>query len=211
MKVANIVYEKDLINHTKVEYVNYVNNPVSYENLDKTLPTLYVGWVFMKSCNPNDNIIQNANILHKKIIGNELYWEFSFDESKQSHVKGVESFIKLAPQFYFNPKYLYVNLDPVFFQLANIDDLMDVIPKKFDSIYILKKEMVYVMAENKIWGINLDMYRFFKFNIDDLISRLSEKALMIHSDLDGSIYQSYYKIFPNFIQLKRHIIAMLSK
>ena len=68
MKIANIVYEKNLVNHTKVDYINYVNGEVKYNNLDTSLPTLYVGWSFMKQCNPDNEIIQNANILYKKII-----------------------------------------------------------------------------------------------------------------------------------------------
>ena len=72
MKLGNIIYEKELVNHTKVDYINYFNKPQIYHSLDKTLPTLYVGWSFMKSCNEFNDIIQNANILHKKIVANEL-------------------------------------------------------------------------------------------------------------------------------------------
>ena len=105
MKIGNIIFENELVNHSKVEYINYINEATSYDELDKTLPTLYVGWSFMKECNPNNEIIQNANILHKKIIQNELFWECSFKESKSSHIKGTESFVNSVPQFYFTPKY----------------------------------------------------------------------------------------------------------
>jgi len=71
MIIANIVYEKELVNHVEVEYINYYRGLTEYDKLDKSLPTLYVGWSFMKSCNPNNEIIQNANILHKKIVANE--------------------------------------------------------------------------------------------------------------------------------------------
>ena len=125
MKIANIIHEDDLVNHTKVDYINYFNEPKAYDELDKSLPTLYVGWSFMKKCNPENPIIQNADILKKKIITNELYWELSFREGKPSHVKGVNKFASLAPEFYFKPKFTYTNLDPVFFQLANDDDLME--------------------------------------------------------------------------------------
>ena len=209
MKIANIIHEKELVNHTKVPYINYFNKSKSYNDLDKTLPTLYVGWSFMKSCNPDNEIIQNADILKKKIITDELYWEFSFNESKPSHVKGVNTFAGLAPQFYFSPKYRYTNLDPVFFHLKDIDDLMDVCPKKIDGIYNYKNEILYILADNKIWGINLEMYRFFQFNIDDINERLNHRTEVFNNDLDGTIYQSYYKTFPNFEQLKRYIVTIL--
>lgn len=211
MKVANIIYEKELVNHTNVEYVNYYNEPIEYEKLDKSLPTLYVGWSFMKRCNPGNEIIQNADILRKKIITDELYWEFSFEESKASHVKGIEHFINLAPQFYFQPKYLYINLDPVFFQLVTVDDLMDVIPKEINALYNFKNEMLYVLKENKIWGINLNMYGFFKFNIEEIIMRILERTKTFHIDTDGSAYLNQYKIFPNFSLLKRYLVVILTK
>ena len=210
MKIANIIHEKELVNHTKAEYINYFNEPKVYDDFDKSLPTLYVGWSFMKACNPDNGIIQNANILKKKIITNELYWEFSFTESKSSHVKGVDTFAGLVPQFYFTPKFQYINLDPVFFQLKDIEDLMDVVPKKIDKYYILKNNMLYLLSDNKIYGLNLEMYRFFKFNTNDIICRLSECLKIGNeyiSDSEGETYQSYYKIFPNFELLKRYLVT----
>ena len=209
MKIANIIYEKELVNHTKVEYVNYYNELKEYNSLDKTLPTLYVGWSFMKICNPKNEIIQHADILHKKIISNELYWECSFEESKSSHVKGIQSFINLTPQFYFVPKYTYINLDPVFFQIIDIEGLMDVVPKKIDFLYNLKNEMIYILHENKITGINLKMYEFFKFNTEEIIKILRQRTIKCFDDLDATIYQSYYKILPNFTFLKRYLITIL--
>ena len=210
MKIGNIVYEKELVNHVKLEYINYFNEPIEYDKLDKELPTLYVGWSFMKACNPSNEIIQNANILHKKIITNELYWECSFEESKGSHIKGTESFINSVPQFYFLSKYSYINLDPVFFQLRDIEDLMDVVPKKIDYVYRYKDEMLYLLFENKIWGINLNVYIYFKFNLDNISLRIEDRSKTIINDLDGSYYQSQYKIFPNFIHLKRYLVLILS-
>ncbi|MCK9416993.1 hypothetical protein M0Q97_10075 [Candidatus Dojkabacteria bacterium] len=208
MKIANVIYEKDLVNHTMVNYVNYINESFEYDKIDKTLPTLYVGWSFMKSCNSNNEIIMKADILKKKIITNELYWEFSFEESKTSHVKGVNTFVNLAPQFYFSPKYIYTNLDPVFFQIKDVQDLMDVLPKKIDTCYNYINEMLYVLSDNKIWGVNLGMYRYFQFNVQDAQTKIADRAKNMISDIDGSYYQSYYKIFPNFINLKRYLVTL---
>ena len=211
MKIANIIYEDELVNHTEVEYVNYHKGPQEYEKLDKTLPTLYVGWSFMKASNPNNEIIKNADILKKKIVTNELYWECSFAENKSAHVKGVENFLNAVPQFYFAPKYSYINLDPVFFQIVDTDGLMDVLPKELDFQYNLKNEMVYLQKDGKIWGINLKMYEFFKFNIPEMLARIESRCKNSKNDLDGNIYQSYYKILPNFTLLKRYLITILSK
>jgi hypothetical protein len=211
MKLGNIIYEKELVNHTRVDYINYYDKPTEYHTLDKTLPTLYVGWSFMKLCNPNYDIIQNADILHKKIITNELYWECSFEESKSSHVKGIESFINLVPQFYFIPKYTFINLDPVFFQIVDIQGLMDVVPKEINALYNMRNEMIYILCENKITGINLKMYDFFKMDTQEIIKSLRQRTSKCFYDPDATIYQSYYKILPNFTLLKRYLITILSK
>jgi hypothetical protein len=209
MKIANIVYENELVNHTNVDYINYHKKPIDYDDLDKNLPTLYVGWSFMKKCSLNNPIIQNANILHKKIIGNELYWEFDFIESKSSHVTGIESFVDLVPRFYFTPKYSYINLDPVFFQINNLEDLLDVVAKNINKVYLFKKDMLYLLVDNKITGIDLKMYDFFKFNIDDIISGLHKRTDFFHDDYEGEIYKSFYKKLPNFTLLKRYVVTMV--
>lgn len=209
MKVANVIYEKELVNHTKVEYVNYFCEPIEYDKLDKTLPTLYVGWSFMKASNINNPIIQNADILKKKIITNELYWECSFEESKSSHVRGVDTFVGLAPQFYFTPKYTYTNLDPVFFQLKNIEDLMNILPNEIDSLYNYKNEMLYLLLDDIILGINLLLFTYFKFNVNDIYENITKRTKFAHVDLDGIDYLRYYKIFPNFDFLKRYLVTIL--
>jgi hypothetical protein len=214
MKIGNIVYEKELVNHTKVEYINYFESPKEYDTLDKTLPTLYVGWSFMKASNPNNELIQHADILHKKIISNELYWECNFEESKSSHIRGIENFVNAVPQFYFNPKYKYINLDPVFFQIIDIQGLMDVTPKEIDALYNFKNEMIYILGtdisnQKCIWGVNLKMYNYFKFDTEEIIKCLRQRATKCFYDPDGTIYQSYYKILPNFTLLKRYLITIL--
>jgi hypothetical protein len=209
MKIANIIHEAELVNHTKLDYINYFNEPKAYDDIDKSLPTLYVGWSFMKKCNPENPLFQNADILKKKIVTNELYWELSFREGKPSHVKGVNKFASLAPEFYFKPKFIYTNLDPVFFKLDNADNLMDVLPKKIDATYNYKNEMLYVLLDNKIWGIDLRMYEFFQFDISYIVMRMQGRSINNYNDLNGKTYQKYYKLFPNFLLLKRYLITIL--
>jgi len=219
MKIANIVYEKELVNHTKVDYVNYYNEPIEYEKLDMSLPTLYVGWSFMKNCNPDNQIIQNADILKRKIITNELYWECSFEEGKASHVKGINSFVNDAPSLYYIPKYMFTNLDPVFFQIKDLEDFLDIIPKNIKATYHYKNEMVYLLFENKNFGenketivsINLKMYEFFQFNVEKMVEYLKQRTEYSYFDNEGDEYLKYYKIFPNFILLKRYLVSILSK
>lgn len=214
MKIANIVYEKELINHTKVDYINYYNEPKSFEDIDKTLPTLYVGWSFMKKCNPNSDIINNTDILNYTVIENSLYWTFSFKENKPLHVKGVDKFSVDSPKIYFESNFDYYNIDPVFNQIKTTEDILNLVPTILDNIYIYKNEMMYLLTGNSIIGLDLRMLRFFKLDSDEVIDELDSRLELyqdIIDDSDGELFRPYYKIFPNFIPLKRYLVTILSK
>ena len=210
MKIGNIIYEDDLVNHTKVDYINYYKSGMVVD-YDHSLPTLYVGWSYMKEVYSDNETLQNADILKHKIVTNELYWEFTFSESKSSHIKGVESFVNYVPEFYFS-RYFYTDVDPVLFQLRDVQDLMDVLPKKIDTFYSYKNEMIYLLVNDKISGINIVMYKFFKFDIEEIYNTLICRAQgQSISDANGEIYQKHYKQFPNFTHLKRYLIVLLTK
>ena len=212
MKLGNIIHATDLVNHEKVEYINYIqDNILSFSELNFELPTLYVGWKYLKETNKEDLIIQNQSILEKKIVKNLLYWEYSFNENKAQHISGIKSFVKDVPFLYFSSKYNYINIDPVFFQLYDINDLLDVLPKEIDSYYNYKGEMLYILKDNNIWGIDLNIYEYFNFDIESVLIKITNKSTSFTTDLDGSIYQEYYKKFPDFDYLKRYIIVFLSK
>jgi len=213
MKIANIVYEKDLINHKEVEYINYYKGSVEdivIENPE--LPTLYVGWSHLKNFSKDNDDLKDINILKHQIASNRIYWEFSFDENKQSHVKGVSDFVYYAPNFYFTSRYGYTNLDPVFFQIKDNRDLFDVLPKSMDAFYMLKDRMIYILSGDKIYGLDMEMYRFFKFNIDGIMDVLSERTKgPKFLDTNGEYYESQYKILSDFTQLKRYLVVLVTE
>ena len=66
LKIGNIIYKDELVNHTKVDYINYI--PSQYFDYDNTLPTLFVGWSFMKEISSLE-VVQNANILYVALAG----------------------------------------------------------------------------------------------------------------------------------------------
>jgi len=216
IKLGNIIYREDLVNHEKVEYINYIHQPVNisshfrnYIYLNSDLPTLYVGWKFLKEVNSSDPLIKSQSILDKKIMSNRLFWEFSFNENKSEHVNGIESFVNDVPFYYFSSRYNYINLDPVCFLIKDISELMLLLPKEIDGYYNYKNEMLYILKEKQIWGVDLNMYSFFQFNINEIIEKIIKRSKINHIDINADTYQKYYKIFPNFDNLKRYLITLL--
>ena len=210
MILGNIVYEKELVNHEELDYINYYDSTKDLSGIDWDLPTLIVGWSYMIKTFEDNELIQKANILHHRIESNNLYWEFSFEENKSSHVTGVNSFVTNIFDFYFS-RYKYINLDPIFFQINDIDELFNILPKELDSFYQYKRDMIYIIKDDQIWGLNLDIYTFFKFDLSEIQDRLEEKITKpSHIDEDGYLYMKYNKKYQNFDRLKRYIIVILN-
>ena len=204
-KLANIVYGEDLVNHTVVDTINYYKDTI--DGIDYNLPTLFVGWNYFKHTYIGES---NANILENEIVKNRLYWEFSFHENKSQHVLGIDKFIKESPYYYFTPKYSYTNLDPVMFNISGITELLEILPSKPHKTYNYKNEMLYVLFENKIIGLDLVMYQYFDFEIESIIITLQNNSIDTYIDLDGIFYQNHYKSFPNFDNLKRYMVVLMS-
>ena len=211
MKIGNIVYREDLVNHEEVEYINYIPEAKTLDDIDNTLPTLYVGWKNLKECNPHNELIQNHSILEKRIFSNVLYWEYSFNENKSQHVSGVEMFVNNVPYHYFSTKYRYTNIDPVFFGISGLSDLTYLVADQLDSVYIYKNEMLYFLNGRNISGIDLVMYNYFDFDVDKIVELITSRSTKNILDNESDIFQNYYKQFPNFDQLKRYLVVLLSK
>ena len=217
LKLGNIIYKDELVNHTKIDYINYIDikNGGNDINISTSLPILFVGWNHFKR--ELNHFHENVSILKKEVKENLIYWEFSFNENKSQHVSGVEMFVRNVPYYYFRDKYKYINLDPIFNEFKDIADLMGwlyrfyISPNKIGHVYNYKNESLYFLNEGTIYGIDLNMYEFFNIEKENIINSLVSESTPYTLDLDGSIYQKEYKNFPFFEDLKRYLVVLLSK
>ena len=214
IKLGNIIYKDELVNHTKVDYINYVQkDSKELHHFDMTLPTLTVGWNYIKDV----NLMFDLSILEKEVKENAIYWEFSFKENKAQHVDGVEMFVRNVPYYYFRGQYEYRNIDPIFHEFKDITDLMGwlyriyIKPNNIDFVYNYKNEALYFLHENIIYGIDLKVYEFFNIQKDEIINSVVSESTPYALDLEGEIYQKEYKNYPNFVELKRYLVVLLSK
>lgn len=205
MKIGNIISDSELVNHDEVDYINY-HDFSSKEFIDFSLPTLFVGWITLKNTFSSNEF----EILNKTIKEKKQYWEFSFDENKASHVSGIENFVDNLPKYYFESKYTYEVIDPVFSNIKTIGDIYDIFEKydKYDSIFNYKDEFLYLLKDNNIFGIDLRMFDFFKFDKARIIGFVSIMTDKYIYDSDGEIKMNYYKTLPNFLNLRRYLVAL---
>jgi hypothetical protein len=213
-KIANIIFEIELTNHVKLDWINYVEDSENAGNkCDLNLPTLFIGWKFYKSTFP----MLKPNILNKNIysIYPRVCWEFSMEEKITDHFSGVEKFIKIAPKEFIK-QYTYCSIDPIINGIENESDLIRSIEKlinpKKSILYQYKDEIMYVFDRDKniIVGIYLTAFYYFGFNIEAIQNAVYKEISYNIVDSQGLTYQSYYRIFPEFDQLKRSMVIFLT-
>ena len=142
MKLGNVIYDEELINHVNSNLLNYYEyEENSNIQIDNNLPTLIVGWKLVKKLLTESSI--RFSIEDKRIVTNRLYWEYNFNENKEEYTLGISNFIDNVGFYYNLDKYNYINLDPLFFQINNIDELKNVIPKEINGLYKYRLDMIY--------------------------------------------------------------------
>jgi hypothetical protein len=221
MKIANIVYHEDLVNHEKVDYVNYIQYHIedgklsNTSQIDYNLPTLYVGWEFLKKLQEEKRVIFYNNtkpsILEKELDKNKVYWEFSFKEKKSDHVNGVQMFVNDSPYYYFRG-YKFINCDPFFNKIETVEDVLAILPDQHKTVYSYKKEMLYVFdGDQTIYGVDLRVYAYMGYDVTQLENAICSNTKDCIIDEDGEIHKKYYKIYPFFENLKRYLSVLLTK
>jgi hypothetical protein len=204
MKIGRILYCDELVNHEKLDFIDYqkidINN---FSNIDTELPTLVVGWNLMKVINFN-----NISIDNNVVIKDKIYWEFSYNEHKSNHIDGVKKFVEKLPYYCFMSRYKYVNIDPVFHNINDTMDVFEYINGDIRAILNYKNEFMYILSDNIIFGININHYKFYNNDIDELELTLKKHSPIVVYD-DGDYLSKYFRIFPTFIHLKRYLITIL--
>ena len=198
-----------MVDHKQVDHINYYNRE-DLSEVNKNLPTLVVGWDYLKSIKLE--LDAEPSVLDNRIITNLLYWQPSFDEERSEHVEGVKNFVDNVPFYYFLEKYQYINLDPLFFIISDLDDLKNVLPNEIDGVYRYKNEMLYILKDNKITGLDLDSYSFYKFDIEDMyqyVCGLVKNQTQIYNDTEAKQYRKFKSKFPYFNRLKTYMLPIL--
>jgi hypothetical protein len=202
MKIGNIISNQELVNHEKLNFVNYLTYD-EYVKSDKKLPTLFVGKKTLDHYSKN-----KYSIAEKEIKYNHIYWEFSFDERKEDHINGINEFINNLPDLYFKKRYSYIDLNPVFFNLSDIEELFCVVPQKIQKVFKTNTNMLYLLKDNKITGIDLNTYSFFNFNIEDIENKIKNITDIFINDSTGDILLKNNQKFLGYEDICRYIVTL---
>lgn len=175
---------------------------------------MIIGWEKVKSHFPGQ-----SNILIKRLSApyQSVRWEFAKEEKMGDHFTGVEKFVNTAPREFID-LFPYANIDPIRFEVKNEDHLIEILDNRIQMknafFYRYKEEMIYIFdranPKKPIWSVYLNAYKYFGYDINRIMGLVETRIPNQTIDPDGLIYQSYYKQFPDFDQLKRTMVLFLS-
>jgi len=136
------------------------------ELVDNSLPTLIVGW------NKTKEIFgDKISILNKKISDN-LYWTFLPTERRVDYDDDIIIFKKVCYDN-FGSELSYVYIDPIHDKPQKIKKILKKIYSLSESIsYFTDKNMLYILGENIIFGVNLEITEFIGIKTDRILTRV---------------------------------------
>lgn len=148
MKVCNIVYNR------KIDCPDSVNLVKTFEEVDKKLPTLIIGWKSAKE------IIGDDFDITEKVYNDRLHWTFAMTENRNEFEHDIPMFIKYS--YYYLIKNIHYQLvDPI----QENDEFISRTVKNISEInnltgYIHDNGMIYIYGNNTIYGFDLKFYKF---------------------------------------------------
>jgi len=136
------------------------------ESVDNSLPTLIVGWGKTKEI-----FGDKISILNKKISDN-LYWTFLPTERRVDYDDDIIIFKRVCYDN-FGSELSYVYIDPIHDKPQKIKKILKKIYSLNESIsYFTDKNMLYILGENIIFGVNLEITEFIGIKTNSIITRV---------------------------------------
>ena len=175
MKIANIV---STINITVSDDFNVV---MALDDIIQGLPTLIIGWDYIKKNFPDYDIIDRK-------LGNNIFWTFKPTEKRDLYQQDLYNFINRAYKNLLD-KVKYYFIDPFVLTRKQVRKTVQKILTSNDKISYLHDKMIYIYFDNMIIGINLEMLEFMGLNTDKIVSKIkSSDGIFLDKD---SIFIEY--------------------
>jgi hypothetical protein len=155
------------------------------KSLDQTvqgLPTLIIGWDYVKKNYPDYNII------NRKLSG-DLFWTFKKTEKRELHEEDIYYFVESSYKNLIKDV-IYTFIDPIQFSRKNIIKFLKALNKTKKIISYKHDNMIYICFNNYVFGIDLKLTEFIGLNTDKLLNKIKNKS---NSFLDKNMIFIEYK------------------
>jgi len=181
MKIGNIV------SSNKIDVSIDFNVVESLDNIIQGLPTLIVGWDYIKKNYPNYDIVDRK-------LGSNLYWTFKKTEKRELYEEDLYLF-KQSTYSHLIKDIKYVFIDPLQQKLRTIKKIIKKMYSFKKIIAYIHDDMIYLYDENTIFGIDLILLEFIgihRSKITQIMSRITHVSLT-----KESIFIEYRKRIEN--------------
>lgn len=172
MFIGNIVSE------TKLNRSELFNYSTSLEDIDRSIPTLIIGWNFSKKIVDNKKL----NILTKTIEDN-INWTFTKRERRIDYEKDLNIFIKKSlKNVEILVNYKYINLLTCGY--SDIKNLLKKLNKNNTNyIYIYRNTFIYICVNNYVFGLDFNIIDYLNIDRKKIYKHLySTKNILFFSD-----------------------------
>lgn len=141
------------------------------KSLDQTvqgLPTLIVGWDYIKKNYPDYNIINRK-------LSDNLFWTFKKTEKRELHEEDIYHFVESSYKNLIKDV-TYTFIDPILFSRKSILKFLKALNKAEKIISYKHDNMVYISFQNYIFGVDLTFTEFIGLNTEKLLSKINKKS-----------------------------------
>jgi hypothetical protein len=158
MKIANIVSEQE------INLPNYFNVVNSMDEINHELPTLIIGYYLTERLYPNFDISESK-------INEDVYWTLKKVEKRDKYEEDLRNFtVHVCLKLVEDITYLFV--DPILLNKKSLYKIIKKIKDSEDIITVKNNDMVYMLSDKIIFGVDLKLIKYLGFNIDKLIYKI---------------------------------------
>jgi hypothetical protein len=162
MKIANIV------STTKIDITNDINVVKSLDEITQGLPTLIIGWDYIKKNYPSYDIIERK-------LDKNLYWTFKKTEKRDLHEEDLYNFLQKTYKDLIKDVD-YVFIDPIIMKRKVIKKIIKKIHKTSNIISYQHDNMIYIYGDNIIFGVDLTLTDFIGLDRNKLLTKIKNKS-----------------------------------
>jgi hypothetical protein len=168
MKLGNIISQHDLRDYEQFNVYRTI------DEVNNDLPTLVVGFTNAKKLFPDFDV-------ENRQIDTKTFWTLSIREKREIHTEDLERFRMFCYKQITND-IIYIYIDPFNRTTKEIKKIIKRLQTTEELVAYKNNNMIYMLSENIIFGLNLDVLDFLEINTDKLINRIKDKSSVFLND-----------------------------
>jgi len=158
-------YIANIVTNNKLTVSDFFNVTPDFSLIDKSLPTLIIGWKEVKELFPDQNILE-------KKINETTYWTFSKKEKRYRYEEDLKNFInEISSTIEKHANYRFFNF--ILSTEEKRERFIKYVQKGSCFIYHNSRFLYLYNSKDKMtFGISLNDLKYIGYNVYDFISKL---------------------------------------